>query len=181
MLRTSSTSQALKIALAKGMYVTKEGVLIGSRGKPSNATKPCSNGYLMFSVYDHNGKLYRGLVHQLQAFLKYGDAIFTEKINDIHIRHLNGNPLDNSWENIALGSQSDNCMDIPEDKRIKAASIASKAATIITRGFHAEDVRRIRKAKEQGASLSELSKEFGKSKGHLSDIINRKIYKDIGD
>ena len=61
-------------------------------------------------------------IHKLQAFKKFGDKIFEQ---DIVIRHLNGISTNNTWENIGIGSQSDNLMDIPKDIRIKRAKHAS--------------------------------------------------------
>jgi len=175
MLKTSGTSMAIRIALNSGMSVTKDGVLVGAKGAISKAKKVSGNGYLMFSAYDEQGKQYKGLVHQLQAYLKYGEIVFTETSQEIHVRHLNGNPLDNSWDNIALGSQSDNFMDRPLEMRLRCASRAAYAKRVIS----VEDIRTIRAKKAQGLSLTALSKEYGKSKGHLSDIVNRKLYKDI--
>jgi len=37
--------------------------------------------------------------------------------NGIVVRHLNGNPLDNTFINIEIGTESENRMDIPIEKR----------------------------------------------------------------
>lgn len=63
------------------------------------------------------------MVHRLQAYQKFGDKIFENKIV---VRHLNGNYLDNSWDNILIGTFSDNKMDIPKENRIKSATTASR-------------------------------------------------------
>lgn len=46
--------------------------------------------------------------HRLVAFQKFGIKVFEDKIV---VRHLNGNKLDNSPENIMIGSQNDNIKD----------------------------------------------------------------------
>lgn len=83
------------------------------------------NGYKRFS-FRHDGKIIHVKVHQLQAYQKYGDEIFKE---NIVIRHLNGNPSDNSYDNIAIGTASDNMMDIPENIR-KAKALHASSFTI---------------------------------------------------
>lgn len=65
--------------------------------------------YLAFSVRDSKLK-----VHRFVAFLKFGSAALRPKV---HIRHFNGDSFDNNWDNLVLGSQSENEMDKPEEYR----------------------------------------------------------------
>jgi hypothetical protein len=48
-------------------------------------------------------------IHRLQAFQKYGDLLYEE---GTVVRHLNGDPGSNAWDNIAIGTMSDNMFDI---------------------------------------------------------------------
>jgi hypothetical protein len=41
------------------------------------------------------------------------------------VRHLNGDPGSNAWDNIAIGTMSDNMFDIPKQIRIRRAEHAS--------------------------------------------------------
>jgi hypothetical protein len=61
----------------------------------------------------------RSFVHRLHAFQKFGEIIFSE---DVVVRHLNGISTDNSIDNIGIGSQSDNMLDIPKKIRVKNSS-----------------------------------------------------------
>jgi len=63
------------------------------------------------------------LVHRFQAYQKYGELLF---VDGMVARHLNGNPLDNSWDNIVIGTQKDNMADISVAKRKERAINAGK-------------------------------------------------------
>ena len=68
--------------------------------------------------FTHEGKHIRVLAHRLQAYIKYGDAIYAK---GIVVRHLDGNPKNNRLENIAIGNQLDNWNDyllLCESKRV---------------------------------------------------------------
>lgn len=106
-------------AYLKGYRVTSEGVPLSKRGciKPRIGT----NGYMFISVrFSSNVKKIE--IHRLQAFQKYGEKLFEK---GVQTRHLNGDRLDNSWDNIAIGTQSENMMDIPKHIRVAKALFAS--------------------------------------------------------
>ncbi len=65
--------------------------------------------YLSFSVGDVKVK-----VHRFVAYLKYGRKALRK---GVHVRHRNGSSFDNSWDNILLGTQSQNELDKPEEHR----------------------------------------------------------------
>lgn len=110
-----------------GYWMDKEGKCFSTTG---NQLKPWSDkrGYLQYSAHLF-GKKFALLGHKLQAYQKFGVDCFRE---GIQIRHLNGNASDNSWENIAIGTASDNQLDIPKEKRIEKAIKASKAKSQLT-------------------------------------------------
>lgn len=62
---------------------------------------------------------YSILKHRFIAFCKFKHDLFKE---EMVVRHLNGNSLDNSWNNIEIGTHSQNMMDIPREQRRKMAS-----------------------------------------------------------
>lgn len=64
------------------------------------------------------------VVHRLQAYQKFGEKIFEK---GIEVRHLNSNSLDNSYDNIGIGTSSDNSLDKPKHVRQNAAITASRS------------------------------------------------------
>jgi len=109
------------IASHRGYQVTDEGQVIGARGEPLSKVTITSHGYHYFSLRV-NGKSPRLYTHRLQAYQKYGSKLYEE---GIEVRHLDGNRLNNSWDNILIGTHSENMMDIPQQIRIKRAKYAS--------------------------------------------------------
>ncbi len=106
------------IAYNLGYRVNKKGDLIGLKGNPVGSL---SNGYYKIKIRIKDGYI-NCLTHRLQAYQKYGEDIYKK---GIVCRHLNGNPLDNSIDNIAIGTQSDNMMDRKKEDRIAHAKLAS--------------------------------------------------------
>lgn len=83
--------------------------------------KPCmsDHGYLAISVHRFRGwitNIYPMKIHRLVAYIKYGNAALRKGIDT---RHLNGDKLDNSWDNIAIGTRSDNMQDMPKELRMR--------------------------------------------------------------
>ena len=102
-------------AYEKGYYVDKEGNVWfnGKQRKliPHNTGK--KKPYYQFAIRLTNGKVKNVKVHKLQAYQKFGDKMFED---GIVVRHLNDNSLDNSWDNIEIGTDSDNMMIYPKKK-----------------------------------------------------------------
>lgn len=109
-----------KVLVKRGYIITEEGVFLNPKGKEIGKSIN-NNGYYQ-STIKLNKKDKKVFPHRLQAYQKYGDILFKEKIE---VRHLDGNTLNNSWINIAIGDRSKNMMDIPEQIRIKKAKHAS--------------------------------------------------------
>ena len=107
------------IAYDLGYRVNNKGQLIGLKGKPIGSV---CNGYYRFKIRQNSGYI-NCLSHRLQAYQKYGMDIYK---TGIVCRHLNGNSLDNSMDNIEIGTQSDNIMDMkPEVRKSKAIYASS--------------------------------------------------------
>jgi hypothetical protein len=111
-------------------------------------------------------------IHRLQAYQKYGDAIFDP---NIEVRHKDGNPANNSIDNILIGTPHDNAMDKPKELRMKMGKIGAS----YLRRFTADEIIEIRRKKKEGKSLLELAKEYNTCKSTLSYIINKKTYSEI--
>lgn len=70
-----------------------------------------------------DNRIYRCKVHRFQAYVKYKDLIYKEKIC---VRHLDGNSLNNSIDNIEIGSWTDNRLDIKKEIRTSLAKMQQK-------------------------------------------------------
>lgn len=148
-----------KIASKRGYMVSEEGKLYNPKGKEIGTYY---NGYLGTSIRI-KGKQKNFTAHRLQAYQKYGDLLYED---NILVRHLNGDSTDNTWNNIAIGTQSDNMMDIPKQIRIKKAL----HATSFMRKYDKEEVRQFYSSCK---SYKETMKQFKiTSKGTLHYILN---------
>ncbi len=108
-----------KIAYEKGYRCTKDGILLNPIKKEIGSTR--GDGYIHFSItIDGYGKSIAA--HRLQAYQKYDEKIY---LDDLEVRHLNGDKSDFSWDNIVLGTRSQNMMDKSPKERKKCANIAS--------------------------------------------------------
>jgi len=97
-----------KFAYNKGYRVTPKGTMYGLRGQV--ITNSDTAGYIRVGT-KNKGKYITIYAHRLQAYQKYGNAIYSK---GILVRHLDGNNKNNSEDNIALGSNKDNMMDRPK-------------------------------------------------------------------
>jgi hypothetical protein len=105
-------------------------------------------------------------VHRLVAYQKFGDQMFEP---GIQVRHLDGNSLNNLEENIELGTQSQNMMDIPEEKR-KSHSIL---ATTYNRRFTDNEMGKIRNYYKSCHSYKKTKTKFNiSSSGTLWNMLN---------
>ncbi len=151
-----------KIAVKKGFVVSEEGLMYNSKGNQVALYKN-SDGYFNVNIRTKEKSTNMLTVHRLQAYQKYGDAIYE---GDVQVRHLNGNKEDNSWDNINIGSQSENQMDIPKQIRVKRALVA----TSYVRKYDKDEVKGFYK---QTKSYKKTMKEFNiSSKGTLHYILN---------
>ena len=72
-------------------------------------------GYKMFSVPFQFKQMQQVFVHRLQAYQKYGEELFKTEC----VRHLDGNCINNTWKNIAIGTFKDNSNDISSEYKKK--------------------------------------------------------------
>lgn len=153
-----------KIVFDLGFRVNDIGEVFTPNKKKRKLSFGCQK-YYVFSVriYDKPQSV---LVYRLQAYQKFGDKIYQK---GIVVRHLNNNPLDNSWDNIEIGTYSDNLYDIPEEIRIKKASKAHKQ--------YSDDLhQKVIEARNNGMSYKEIMEKFGiKCKSQVSFMINHRL------
>jgi hypothetical protein len=153
------SQEILKFAYKSGYHATNEGEIISPRGNKLKLkiAKSKDYPYKEFSVCFQNS-VYSVNVHRLCAYQKYGDSMFEK---GIVVRHLNGDPLDNSLNNIAIGTASDNMMDMPKEQRVRKAYIASKVS-------QRKDWSEIDASRESGMSYKQLRKIYGVPLSSLS-------------
>lgn len=116
----SKNNLALIEAYTAGYRITKDGEIISKSGLKIKGYYN-DRGYKCFSIR-LSGVSRSVFVHRLQAFQKYSDKIF---FKEYEVRHLDGNKINNSHDNISIGTHSDNMMDKSEDERKKSAHIAT--------------------------------------------------------
>jgi len=166
---TSNLNKCLIHAKRRGATVDKYGNVFGIRGNKLNLTIN-TNGYKAFSVRLSSSKRFKVTVHRFVAYYKYGDIIFKD---GIQVRHLDGNKLNNSWDNIDIGTAQMNSMDRPKRQRIKQAASASTNI----RKFDDDTMQDILIFYHECRSYKLTMEMFGiKSKGTLWYMLN-KTYK----
>jgi hypothetical protein len=155
-----------QIAAKRGYVVTEEGVLLNPKGLELQSV---DNGGYIKTTIRLNGKAVIFFAHRLQAFQKYGELLYNESIL---VRHLNSNKEDNSWQNIAIGTHSDNMLDIPKQIRIKKAIHASS----FLKKYKNKEIIRFHKLHK---SYKKTMDQFNiSSKGTLNYILNPKNIED---
>lgn len=118
----SKSNKAVLLAYERGYRVLINGVMVNAENKEMN---PCVNnkGYKTFTIrIPHSRQCKSFLVHRLMAYQKFGDSVFEK---GIEVRHLNGSRIDNSFNNIEIGTRSQNAMDVPKTTRDKIALLGS--------------------------------------------------------
>ena len=170
--KDKNAAMALLHAVKKGMFVDRKGHLYGIRGA-RRILHHNRDGYARVRTWVPLINQYTNImVHQLQAYQKFGDKLFKK---GIQVRHLNGDRADNRWENIDIGTAYDNAMDRSKEARKKHALNAASYQRKLTD----DQVRELRRLRKEGAPYKRLTKMFDISKGNVSDIVNFKLYKNV--
>lgn len=157
----SKASRRLLKAYDRGYRIRQNGSIMSPRGKEISGWID-NKGYRSFSVKVSSGNN-AVPVHRMVALQKFGASRLLE--GDVVVRHLDGNPLNNSWVNIEIGSQSDNLMDRPPGERLAHAIKASKSRSDLISHSTLEQVA---KDRETGMTYPQLSKKYGLPKSTLS-------------
>lgn len=154
-------------AFIMGYYVDNNGNIYGPKGY--QLKKNINNcGYYCFKIRLNN-KIIPISYHRYVAFFKYGNKIYS---NNMEVRHLNGNKLDNSYNNICIGTHSDNMRDIQINIRMKNAI---NATSYITK-YSKELVKEIKEFHLIYNKYSDTMKKFNiSSKGTLHYILNYRL------
>lgn len=150
-----------RIAYSKGYRVTEEGVVNGPNKKDIGYFS--SGGYRIINVRVH-GKNKNLRAHRLQAYQKYGEKIYDE---GTVVRHLDGNPANNCIDNIAIGTHSENMMDVPKAVRLAKAKYAT---SFVKKYDHAEVIKFYYKTRSYKQTMEKFNIS---SKGTLNFIIKQ--------
>ena len=165
----SQNDEAVLTAYEKGYRVINGVVHSPFRNGPLGTyikyTKSRGN-YAQFTIFFYGKRAHIG-VHRLVAYQKFGDEVFKP---GIQTRHKDGNSLNNSDDNILIGTAKENAADKTEYNKMKSVMMGATAI----RKFSDEKVNEIRSLREKGWNYPRLMAEYGiKSKGTLFSILNR--------
>lgn len=156
---------ALVCANEKGYRVQSDGSVVGPKGRPLKL-RIDSTGYPSFCIRLGRER-FPISVHRLAGYQIFGDSYLANE--EMVVRHLDGDPTNNSWSNLAIGTQTENMMDMPAAARRQKAVAAScniRAATD-------EQVAAIRARRADGLSYNALVREFGFAKSTIREILIR--------
>jgi len=151
-------------AFKKGMRVDDLGNVYGVRGGKRKLKKRRYENYIKVTVnHNYKGTSYPLTVSRMVAFQKYGEALFEK---GIEARHLDNNSTNNRIENIAIGTHSQNIMDIPREQRVGRASLANRK--------HSDGVElQIYYDHSLGLGYKRLSKKYNIPKSTIRCIVLR--------
>jgi hypothetical protein len=153
----SASNRAIIYSYNQGYRVNDDGSVTSHTGRKRKLTIRLT-GYAYFYVQIES-KTHCVGVHRLMAFQKYKEALFGF---GVEVRHLDGNPSNNTPDNIAIGTKSQNAMDKPRQTRVRAALMASH------KRFPPERWIPIERDIELGATYLEIHRKYGIDRSTLS-------------
>lgn len=173
--------KAISIALEKGYKMADDGVLIGMKGKPLKVRLRGKQRYPTFSVNVGDltpSTVYGVPVHKFAAYWYYGEDSYVE---GLVVRHLDGDTLNVSKENLVMGTHSENnldkCPKVRRNAAIKAR--ASQGSRPLNAKLTADQVRIIRERYANGESGYSISEDYGISGVTVYELIKRRKYADV--
>ncbi len=158
----NKAQEVLKFAYNKGYYVTDMGEVYSPTGKKRKLQLKCDkrnkDKRFIFNISFEN-KRRPVKVHRLLAYQLFGDKIFTK---GLQVRHLDGNSLNNTLNNLALGTASQNMLDRPKEDRLAHACLARLYRKDLIYWPPVDNDRK------NGMSYRKLAKKYNISKGNFS-------------
>ena len=152
-----------EIYFKKGYTIDDNGICYNPKGLPLKQF--LTKNYLHISIRLSTDKKRIVKVHRIQAYKKYGDVLYK---TGIVVRHLDGDKLNNNVNNIGIGTNKDNQLDIPKELRSKRSYNAGKKINKYSKDF----VEIIRNKHNNGYTYKQITEEYGLSKSTISYIIN---------
>lgn len=171
--RMSRQKTAVVAGSAHGYSVVDQ-VIRNPKGKVLKGTLG-SSGYWIFNVNVPGILPSRGVsvyVHQMVAYQEFG-SIFLE--DGMEVRHLNGNRLDNSVGNIAMGTRLQNIMDMTPTQR-SSRSLGRVSEKRVLTDEEADMVRCQYKGGIRRGGCKDLATRLGVNMSTISEIGNGKTY-----
>ena len=157
-------SRSEEVMFSKGYTVDKCGRLFNKLGVEVIGSVDKS-GYRTTGMRTPDNRVVRVYFHRMVAYAKFKDKIYQD---GTVVRHLDGNPLNNSWDNIDIGSYSDNMMDIPKHIRVANAGLANMK-------YDKDMVNMIKYLRSKGLKYADIMKKTGiHNKSVISYIINHR-------
>lgn len=132
-----------------------------------------AKGYTAFILRGEDGRPARRLCHRLVALAFLGPP---PTPNHTDVAHNDGNPGNNSVENLRWATHRDNQLDMFKHG---TAQNGEKSVTCKITESQAIEIRN-RVAKEGRGAQTLISEEFGISKAQVSRIVNKTRWKHIG-
>lgn len=169
-------AEAIRWAYKLGYRALPDGSIVNGKGTPVRLRLPpyaetdAKRRYYRFNVVPSapSGSRFI-LAHKFCAFCWFGEVALQP---GTHVRHLNSDSLDNSTENLGLGSHTDNMRDKSPAVARRAAFVAAKARRSLTD----DEVRRIVALKSDGWTGKSLAAEFKTRESTISEILSGKLY-----
>lgn len=153
-----------EVAYNMGYRVDESGNLFDNKNVIKNLNTP-KRGYNIFQINNANNKKMKVFIHRLVAYQKFGQSIYKE---GIVVRHLNGISNDNSYDNIEIGTFSDNMFDIPKEKRIERSRKSNVK-------YKNEELKNILSFYSESKSYKKTMIKFNiSSKGTLWHVLNKR-------
>ena len=160
-----------ELAHNKGYKIIAKNIIRSPKGNILKLRKDTS-GYLEFRIRALNPKqrkLRHVPVHRFVAYEKYGKNLYKE---GMVVRHKNGNKIDNSYDNILIGTVLENMMDIPKKERIRRAIKASSKK----RKLSDNEVKDIINLRKSGYTYKQIKEKYSIAKSTLSYLFNKANY-----
>lgn len=148
-----------------GYYASNLGRIWSSHSKPSRVLKQRETpyGYMLVRFVDGNQWVHRMVL----------EAFAGERPDGFITRHLDGNKLNNSIENLCWGTHLENSRDMVRHGTVMVGE--SNHAAKITE----EDVRVIRRDRSRGVKLRSLELRYGLTRRSVLNIIQGKTWKHV--
>ena len=183
-LKSSGTARALRVQISFGglilfimtikeriLFAATKGYTVDVNGEvfydgKKRKLHQGNTGRLEFAIRCPNSKPPQNIpVHRLQAYQKFKEKALEP---GIVVRHLDGNHLNNSYDNIEIGTQQQNMLDIPKSQRVAHAKHAVSALIKY-------DANEIKKFYAEVKSYAKTMKRFNiSSKGTLYFILKKR-------
>lgn len=171
----SETDNIMILAYDRGYRVVGGEVISPHTLKPRKLYIS-NTGYPAFSYRKPKGEKFVIKAHRMVAYQKYGDKMFQ---GGLQVRHLDGDKMNFSEDNIVIGTASENMMDIPKPIRERVQAAATRAASRVNRKWSRDMVRAIRNRHNETKSYKIVMEEFSiSSKGTLYYILNHTYLKE---